>query len=584
MGFMKSLLLLIAIPIFGYAVGSWIIGDINAELTNQGVEAGISELCVPAVLVKAPELKGLCDEIAPTILMQQASVISGGVAILLLVSFIAFAAIAGKSRRKITNIFPPLVFISIFVLAALVLVQGAILTYGAYLAESYAIGRVHFILIGGIGLGAVVAGFGLIGSSFKMATKQAHSVLGLSLKKSEHPQLFSYVSSVADKLGARCPDHIVVGLEPNFYVTSADVKVLGSDTLLKGETLFLSLPLSRILTIEELTGVVGHELGHFRGEDTFYSMKFAPVYTGLSHAVSAIGSDKEGEGPGVASLPAYILLSYMIEVFHTNVSTISREREFEADRAGAEVAEGRALATSLLKISLYAHSWSNIQKDIIERLQQGKITRNMSLLFSNIVKYDVNKEKLPEVVASIAEEAISHPTDSHPATSARIKELGLDIETIDLDDLLLPRVSAIDIIDGHREIEEQLTTLQQQYYSAMGIQIPDQEQGEFGAKVLSAFGAHMVLADSNVEPEEIEQAEAIGLALTDSFDIVEFREYCHHPEDVPELDKLIDAAKEFDADLKNVIFDYISKIAGADDDVCEEEKVMLSKVKLGLDI
>lgn len=584
MGFIKPLFLLIAIPIFGYGVGYWVVGDINAELASQGFEVKISELCVPSALTKAPELKGICDEIALTILMQKASAISGAVAILLLLSFIVFASIAGKSRRKITTIFPPLVFTSLFVLAALVLVQGAILTYGAYLAESYAIGRVHFILIGGIGLGAVVAGFGLISSSFKMASKQVHSALGLSLKKVDHPQLFSYVSSIANKLGARSPDHVVVGLEPNFYVTSADVKVLGSDKVLTGETLFISLPLSRILTTEELTGVVGHELGHFRGEDTFYSMKFAPVYSGLGHAVTAMDSDREGEGPGIASLPAFVLISYMMEVFHTNVSAINREREFEADRAGAEVADGSALATSLLKISLYAHSWSNIQRDIIERLKEGKVTRNMSLLFSNIVKYDVNKEKLPEVLASIGEEAISHPTDSHPATSVRIKELGLDIDTIDLEKLLLPKKSAIEIIDGHREIEEQLTTLQQQYYSAMGIQIPDEEEGSIGAKVLSAFGAHMVLADNSVKPEEIEQAETIGLTLTDSFDIVEFREFCHHPEDIPELDKLIDIAKEFEDELKNIIFDYISKIADADDDICEEEKAMLGRVKLGLGI
>lgn len=94
----------------------------------------------------------------------------------------------------------------------------------------------------------------------------------------------------------------------------------------------------------------------------------------------------------------------------------------------------------------------------------------------------------------------------------------------------------------------------------------------------------MVLADNSVEPEEIEQAEAIGLVLTDSFDIVEFREFCHHPEDIPELEKLIDIAKEFEVELKNVILDYISKIADVDENVCEEEKVMLSKVKLGLGI
>ncbi|MBK6740568.1 MAG: hypothetical protein IPG64_23415 [Haliea sp.] len=73
----------------------------------------------------------------------------------------------------------------------------------------------------------------------------------------------------------------------------------------------------------------------------------------------------------------------------------------------------------------------------------------MSLLFSNIVKYDVDLEKLPQVVNSIGEESISHPTDSHPPTRQRIKELGIELADIDVHQLLLPAVSAIEFIDSH---------------------------------------------------------------------------------------------------------------------------------------
>jgi hypothetical protein len=182
MGFIKSLLLLIAIPAFGYGVGFWVLGDVNQNLANQDIQATVNELCTPAKIAEFPRLQELCDDVAPIQLMQIASVISAVVAVILLLSFVAFAAIAGKNRQRITIIFPSLVFLSLLVLSCLVLVQGAILTYGAYLAESNAIGRVHFILIGGVGLAAIAAAFGLIGSSFKMAKKQNHPVVGLSLK------------------------------------------------------------------------------------------------------------------------------------------------------------------------------------------------------------------------------------------------------------------------------------------------------------------------------------------------------------------------------------------------------------------
>lgn len=579
MGFLKPLLLLIAIPAFGYGVGAWVLGDVNQALAEQGIPPDIKQLCTPAVLAEAPGLQELCNDVAPVLLLQKASLLSAVVAIALLLSFVVFAAIAGKDRQKITIVFPALVFVSLLVLSGLVLVQGAVVTYGAYLAESHAVGRVHFILIGGVGLAAVAAAFGLIGSSFKMAKKRKQSVLGTALTRQDHPRVYSFVDGIAEKLGARSPDQIVVGLEPNFYVTNADIAVMGGNQVLRGQTLYMSLPLARILTENEITGVIGHELGHFRGKDTFYSMKFAPVYAGLTEAIRSIDSDKNGNGARISTLPAIVLLSYMIDVFHKNVSAISRDREFEADRAGAEAASGSALATSLLKLSLYAQSWNRIQEDIVARLRQGKVTRNMSLLFSNIVKYDVDQQKLPDAVRSIGGDSISHPTDSHPPTSTRIEQLGFEIDNIETDSLMLPAESAVEIIDGYRELEERLTVLQQQYYSALGVNIPDEEQGSIGPKILSAFGAHMVLADGHVDPDEIEQAESIGMSLTESFDVVEFREFCHHPDSLPKLDNLIEVARKFESDLKDVIVGYVTQIASADNAVSTEEQQMLDLVK-----
>jgi Zn-dependent protease with chaperone function/uncharacterized tellurite resistance protein B-like protein len=517
-------------------------------------------------------------------LLQKAAAISGVVALLLLVSFSGFSRWAGQSRRKITVIFPPLVAISILLLSGLILVQGAVLTYGAYLAESYALGQVHFVLIGAIALGSAAAGLGLISSIFKMTRKRTSAVLGLPLDLERHPNTFSYVSELATRLGAKAPDNIVVGLEPTFYVTSADIQVLGTDTMLKGESLFLSMPLSRIMTREELTGIIGHELGHFRGDDTAYSMKFAPVYAGLGHAVNKMASGSDGSRHGIAAIPAQKLLMYMLETFHKNVSAVSRIREFEADKAGSEVAPGRALATSLLKVSLYARSWNNIQHQIVERMQQRKFTRNMSLLFSGIVQYDIDMEKLPEIVKAIGEESISHPTDSHPPTSIRIQELGLDISEVRSEELMSPRDSAIELIDDYQAIEEHLTRMQQQYYSAMGVEVPEEEQGSTAAFVLGAFGAHIVLADGDVAIEEIERAEAIGFHLTEHFDVIEFREFCLHPEDLPDIDKLIEYATGYDAEPRALILEYMTKIADADNDICEAEQSLLAKVKSGFEL
>jgi Zn-dependent protease with chaperone function len=580
MGFIKALALLVAIPIFGILVSQWIISEYNEILAEDGGDYTIDQVCVPEVLSDVPDLIPACDEYAQVLWMQTGSVVSAVIAIMLLLSFILFASLAGKNRTKIAKIFPPLIFVTLIILAALVLIQGAILTYGAYIAEIYAIERVHFFLIGGIGLGALVGGLSLISSSFKLAKKQTHSVLGKKLDPQNHPKIFTLIKDISKTLGSRNPEHIVVGLEPNFYVTSADVNVMGDNSILKGETLYLSLPLARILTLEEIKGIIGHELGHFRGEDTYYSLKFSPVYSGLTHAIAAMNIDENDGGAGsIATLPAFIVLSYIIDVFHKNVSSVSREREFKADKAASEVAPPKALASSLLKIGLYANAWNELENRVIERLREGKITRNLSLLFSSVVKYDVNEETIPKVIESIAQQTISHPTDSHPPTAIRITELGLNIDDIEHDLLTFPGSACIGLFENPIEIEEELTTLQQQYYVAMGVQVPDKDESDIGATIYAAFGAHMVVADGKIESEEIDKAESTGISLSSDFDYIQFREYCHYPDSIPAIEDLLEASIDISNEGKSIIFDYLNEIAGSDSDISPEENQLLDQVR-----
>ncbi len=579
MRFIKVLALLIAIPVFGFLVSSWVLLDLNKEIASALGGYTVKQLCTSQMLSQFPDLKQLCDEVSPILWMQTGSIVSAGVAVVLLLSFTFFASVAGKNRERIARIFPLLVFITLIFLAALVIVQGAILTYGVYVAEAYAIQRVHFFLIGAIGLGALVGGSKLIYSSFNLYKKQTHSVLGKKLDSNKHPKIFTLIKEVSEKLGARVPEHIVVGLEPNFYVTSADVNVLGENLTLKGETLYLSLPLARILTMEEIKGIIGHELGHFRGVDTHYSLKFAPIYSSLCHALAAMGDNKdEGSVSSISVLPAFTVLSYIINVFHQNVSSINREREYEADKAATEVVDPKSLASSLLKIGLYAHAWGRLEKRVIERMQEGKITRNLSLLFSSIVKYDVNENSIPNFVKEIAQETISHPTDSHPPTANRITELGLNINDIERKLLIVPESTCIELFDNPRSIEESLTIIQQQYFISLGVELSEKTIDNAVATFLAAFGAHMVIADGNIKPEEIEEAEAIGFSLSSDFDNIEFREYCFYPDSIPEIKHLLEASEHITSEGKAMIYEYLKRISGSDDDISSEEEQLLDAV------
>lgn len=120
----------------------------------------------------------------------------------------------------------------------------------------------------------------------------------------------------------------------------------------------------QILTERELRGVMAHELSHVKHRDTLIST----ISATLAGAISSIGTfgmlfggghNSNGErnvNPVVAMLIMILapMAAMLIQM------AISRAREFEADKAGAEICrDPKALASALEKIHNYAHQITN---------------------------------------------------------------------------------------------------------------------------------------------------------------------------------------------------------------------------------
>ena len=463
--------------------------------------------------------------------------------------------------------------------------QGAILTYGAYIGESYAFGVVHYFLIGALGFGSVIAAFILIRSTFSFTKRLQTTVTGSNLSASDAPVLYSFVEKISKKLGSTSPQNIVVGLDANFFVTNANVSCLVDQKVLSGETLFLSAPLSRLLTKDELAAVIGHELGHFRGKDTVYSMKFAPVYAGIDGAIRGMDVEDDEDIMGLAKIPALAVLSYMYEVFSRNERSIGHERELQADQAGAEASSARHLATALAKISFYSEVWLSTQKKNIGRLSDGKITNNLSAVFIDSAKYDVEHTRFKQILEAILQRKIAHPTDTHPTFSERLHGLGIASEDLDMKDILPPEHGAIDLIDNHSEIEKQLTLFEHQLRVALGhAVVPEEARRDQFMNVIYLMAAAMVGADGKLDPKEIAVAETIGQNLISEFDSVDFRETCNL-NDLPKFVDLVDLLKDvLDQEMKDILYKYLEEIAKADGTVSPEEQVLLKQLSIGFGV
>jgi len=453
--------LILTVPLVGLLVSQGIQAYSNSQLrsalrqnapdANPDLIAGatLSNLCA---VDSSVELAELCSHHANIVLLGTTSVWTA-VAGITMVALIWLAGVVTRSdRRLLVVVFRPGLYITAIVVVGLVVVHAGIAMAAIYFGESAVSNRIHAGIILAIGLGAALGVWSVARSILGIFKNVSTTVVGLRVGWQQAPQLWKCITELASRLGSTAPQHIVLGLDPNFFVTEADVVCL--DGRLTGRTLYCSLPLCRILSKPEFLSIIGHELGHFRGEDTKFSQHFYPIYRGTSDSIAAL-QQAGGEGAGaIGLLPAIAVFSYFLESFAVAENHISREREFEADRAGVSVTSAKSMASALVKVHAFSHVWSSVAEAAAAQIAQGQVYVNVSNLYSDVV-VDVASERN---LTGITEVQVPHPTDSHPPLSARLDALKLAIKDVTSDALAVaPDHPAIDLMSDFQPMEERLT-------------------------------------------------------------------------------------------------------------------------------
>jgi heat shock protein HtpX len=163
------------------------------------------------------------------------------------------------------------------------------------------------------------------------------------------PGLYRMVRELADRAGIPMPRvYLIDEDQPNAFATGRNPE---------NAAVAATTGIMRMLTERELRGVMAHELAHVRHRDILISTISATV-AGATSSLAQFGMffggrDDEGRPANpVVSLIVMIVapLAAMLIQF-----AISRAREFEADRGGAEISgDPQALASALDKIHRYA--------------------------------------------------------------------------------------------------------------------------------------------------------------------------------------------------------------------------------------
>jgi Zn-dependent protease with chaperone function len=458
------LILLLAMPAAGAGVSALLVWGVDSGLKkafpdlDDGARAEftMARACAdPRVAAAAPDA---CSMSSYDDLLRMVSIPAGLLGVFWLGIIHGAGVVARRSRPLLLRFFVPGLHATHLV-AVILILASAIVAIAPVPLLMMTVGGDWpvklFLVLVVVAIGALGGILAMVRAWRSVAREATESVVGKVVPEEDAPGLWNVVRDVCRTAGAQPPDNLVLGLEPNFFVTEAPVRCV--DDRLAGRTLFMSLPLCRILRLDEVRAVLGHELTHFVGLDTRFSREFFPAYRGTAVALRGLASRRSGGAASLALLPAVSLLSFFFDSFAAAETDLSRDRELVADRAGARVTSAAVMATALVKVHAFSSAWGAAERAMADALREEKVYDNVSLLFADLVVASA----CPELLAGLGERRLARATGSHPPLAVRLANLGTSVSEVgdralDVD----PEDAAIGVVEGRDRLERELSDVE----------------------------------------------------------------------------------------------------------------------------
>jgi heat shock protein HtpX len=217
-----------------------------------------------------------------------------------------------------------------------------------FMATGYAIGGGGGMLI------ALLVAMGMNFFAYWQSDEMVLSMHG-AIPATHHsaPELFTLVNQLSSRAGLPMPAlYIIQQDQPNAFATGRDPE---------NAAVAVTTGLLRLLTREELAGVIAHELAHVKNRDTLMMTITATLAGALGMLASfggMMGDNRNNPLGPVGTLVAVILAPLVATMVQF---AISRTREYEADHLGAQICGNPAwLASALQKIDSYAQQIHNV--------------------------------------------------------------------------------------------------------------------------------------------------------------------------------------------------------------------------------
>jgi heat shock protein HtpX len=200
--------------------------------------------------------------------------------------------------------------------------------------------------IGGLQIAAVFLGIALLMNliAFWFSDKIAiASAKAKPISEEEAPGLYQMVRELTTRAGLPMPRlYMIPSEQPNAFATGRSPK---------HSAVAVTQGITKLLSEDELRGVIAHELAHIRNHDILtqsIASAIGAMITYLAYFFLWFGSDDESPLSLIASLAMVLLAPIAASLIQLG---ISRQREFSADATGAEICGSpESLASALLRL------------------------------------------------------------------------------------------------------------------------------------------------------------------------------------------------------------------------------------------
>jgi heat shock protein HtpX len=184
---------------------------------------------------------------------------------------------------------------------------------------------------------ALIMAFGINFVTYWFSDKIVLRMYGArEVNEAEAPELYSLVARLSQRANLPMPKVYIIDQEqPNAFATGRNPE--------KG-AVAVTTGIMRILSREELEGVIGHELTHIKHRDILVGTIAATIAGAISYLAQMaqwamiFGGRKDEEGQGANPIAGLVMMivgpiaAMMVQM------AISRSREYGADQGGAQIA------------------------------------------------------------------------------------------------------------------------------------------------------------------------------------------------------------------------------------------------------